>query len=162
MKAVKVTSRRKLREMIFSLLFQVEVGGQDAEKLLDRATRDPEFTSEDKKFFRSLIRGNEREKRTLDTIVEQYSEGWKVSRIARADLTILRMAIFEILFGLSGSEADIPVVINEAVLLAKKYSGPEAGRFINGILGSIVKEMDDPAKLVGMIALKNARKKEIK
>jgi len=47
------------------------------------------------------------------------------------------MAIYELVFGLSGLEADPPVIINEAVLLAKKYSGIEAGRFINGILGNI-------------------------
>lgn len=132
-----MTSRRKLREMTFVLLFQVEVGMQDPEKLLEKSIQREEVEVPDRKFYRLLVRGICSQTDILDRIIEKYAKGWKVSRIARADITILRMAIYELVFGLSGLEADPPVVINEAVLLAKKYSGIEAGRFINGILGNI-------------------------
>jgi len=132
-----LTSRRKLREMTFVLLFQVEVGMQDPEKLLEKSIQREEVEVPDRKFYRLLVRGICSQTDILDRIIEKYAKGWKVSRIARADITILRMAIYELVFGLSGLEADPPVVINEAVLLAKKYSGIEAGRFINGILGNI-------------------------
>lgn len=141
-------SRYKLRELIFSILFQVEVGDQEPERLLDREIIDSEIPIEDRKFFRMLVRGVVSKKTEIDTVVGEYAKGWKVDRIARADLTILRMAVFEILFKLAGYEADPPVVINEAVRLAKKYSGPDAGKFVNGILGSIVRDMDDDTKLV--------------
>jgi N utilization substance protein B len=143
-----VASRYKLRELIFSILFQVEVGDQNPEKLIGREIIENEIPTEDRRFFRALIRGVVSEKTRIDTVIGEYAKGWKVERIARADLTILRMAIFEILFKLSGSEADPPVVINEAVRLAKKYSGPDAGKFVNGILGSVVRDMDDDTKLV--------------
>jgi len=132
-----LTSRRKLREMTFVLLFQVEVGSQDPEKLLEKSIQKEGVEVPDRKFYRLLVRGICSKTDILDRIIEKYAKGWKVSRIARADITILRMAIYELVFGLSGLGAVPPVVINEAVLLAKKYSGIEAGRFINGILGNI-------------------------
>jgi transcription antitermination protein NusB len=137
-----LTSRRKLREMAFRLLFQVEVGDQDPESLLERSIRQDEIPIPDRKFYRAMVRGIPESLEILDRIVEKYAKGWKVSRIARADLTILRMALYELVFHLSGMEADPPVIINEAVLLAKKYSGPDAGRFINGILGNVARDME--------------------
>ena len=154
-----MTSRRKLRELIFKLLFEAEVGQHDPESLLERFIITNEIPVANRKFFRSLVRGVIREIRGIDGIVEEYSEGWKIKRIARADLTILRVAIFEMLFGMSGDEADKPVVINEAILLAKKFSGPDAGRFINGILGSISRDMKNKTKTVGKIAGDNVLKK---
>lgn len=154
-----MTSRRKLRELIFKLLFEMEVGDHDAESLLEKFIIENELPVTNRKFFRLLIRGVAREIRAIDAIVEEYAEGWKIQRIARADLTILRMAILEMLFGLSGDEADKPVVINEAILLAKKFSGPDAGRFINGILGSISRDMNNKSKAVGIIAGDNVLKK---
>jgi N utilization substance protein B len=145
-----LASRYKLRELIFSILFQVEVGDQDPEKLLAQEIIDNEIPIENRRFFRALVRGVVSRKIKIDTIIGEYAKGWKVERIARADLTILRMAIFEILFKLTG-KADPPVVINEAVRLAKKYSGPDAGKFVNGILGSVVRDMDDDAKLASMV-----------
>ena len=138
-----MTSRRKLREMAFQLLFQVEVGDQDPEILLERSIRQDEIPVPDRKFYRVMVRGIAQKTDILDRIVEKYAKGWKVSRIARADLTILRMALYELVFDLAGMEADPPVVINEAVLLAKKYSGTEAGRFINGILGNVARDMEN-------------------
>jgi len=138
-----LTSRRKLREMAFQLLFQVEVGDQDPEILLERSIRQDEIPVPDRKFYRVMVRGIAQKTDILDRIVEKYAKGWKVSRIARADLTILRMALYELVFDLAGMEADPPVVINEAVLLAKKYSGTEAGRFINGILGNVARDMEN-------------------
>ena len=138
-----MASRYKLREMILKILFQVEVGSQEPEKLLDQEIRDNEIPVKDRKFFRALVRGVFVKKEQLDLIVGEYSRGWKVGRIARADLTILRMALYEILFKLGGDEADPPVVINEAVRLAKRFSGPDAGKFVYGILGSFLRDLDD-------------------
>lgn len=123
--------------MAFILLFQVEVGMQDAEKLLEKSIKQENVEIPDRKFYRLLVRGTVSKINLLDRIIEKFSKGWRVSRIARVEITILRMAIYELVFGLKGLEADPPVIINEAILLAKKYSGPDAARFINGILGNI-------------------------
>ncbi len=71
---------------------------------------------------------------SLDTLIEQNAVGWRLSRIGKVDLSILRLAIYEML-----CREDVPesVAINEAVELAKKYSEPKSKQFINGILGSI-------------------------
>lgn len=153
-----MTSRRKLREMVFSLLFQIEVGKHDAETELDKSLEDTEMPRDDVKYFRTFIRGVMHERHALDGVIEQYAKGWKLGRIAKTDLSVLRMAIFELLFGLSGQEAELPIVINEAVMLAKKFSGPKSGKFVNGILGSIARDMDDTSKTVGRIAADNVFK----
>ncbi len=145
--------------MIFSLLFQIEVGEHDSEQALQKSIEEEEIPSDEWGFYSGMIRGVAREKNALDGIIEEYARGWKLNRIAKADLSILRMAIFELLFGLSGLEADPPVVINEAVMLAKKFSGPKASKFINGILGSVTRDMNDTSKNVGRIAGDNVRKK---
>ena len=72
----------------------------------------------------------------LDDLIEQFSHGWKLSRISRTALAVLRVALYEILY-----MPDIPAAasINEAVELAKGYDEPETVRFINGILGSFMR-----------------------
>ena len=73
----------------------------------------------------------------LDSLIAKYSKGWKLNRIPKVNLAILRIAVYEIIF-----ENDTPdsVAINEAVELAKKYSGSDDSAFINGILGAVVRE----------------------
>ena len=70
----------------------------------------------------------------IDAVISKYSKGWSVSRIGKAELAILRVAVYEILF-----DDDIPdnVAINEAVELAKKYGEADAPAFINGILAAV-------------------------
>ena len=73
----------------------------------------------------------------LDAVIARHSQGWNVSRMPLVDLTIIRLAAWEILF-----EQDVPgpVAINEAVDIASRYSNPDSGRFVNGVLGSILRE----------------------
>ena len=73
----------------------------------------------------------------LDTKITPYLRKWELCRITRASLAILEMAFYEILYM---DEIDPPVTINEAVELAKKYATPEDASFINGVLGSLVRE----------------------
>ena len=75
-------------------------------------------------------------KEKIDNLIEKHAIGWKLNRISRVDLSILRVSIYEILF-----RDDIPynVSVNEAIELAKKYSTNEAGSFINGILSKVPK-----------------------
>jgi N utilization substance protein B len=78
----------------------------------------------------------------VDAIIEDLAIGWKLARIARVDLSILRLAIVELLLGFEDPSPPDPVVINEAVVLAKKFSTDDSGKFVNGILATVVKDKD--------------------
>lgn len=122
--------RSEEREQAFCLLFQslfntdenFEIYEENIESVGDYA--------------RSIAFGVEEKKENLDELIEKYSKGWKVKRLPKVNLAILRLAAYEILF-----VDDVPesVAINEAVELAKKYSGESDYSFINGVLGALVK-----------------------
>ena len=78
----------------------------------------------------------------IDEFVSKYSKDWMIDRIARVDLSILRIAIYEMLY----RKEDVPTgaAINEAVELAKRYGGERSYAFVNGILGSVAKEIVSP------------------
>lgn len=122
--------RSEQREQAFCLLFQslfntdenFEIYEENIESVGDYA--------------RNIALGVEEKKDNLDGLIEKYSKGWKVKRLPKVNLAILRLAAYEILF-----VDDVPesVAINEAVELAKKYSGESDYSFINGVLGALVK-----------------------
>lgn len=122
--------RSEEREQAFCLLFQslfntdenFEIYEENIESVGDYA--------------RSIALGVEEKRDNLDGLIEKYSKGWKVKRLPKVNLAILRLAAYEILF-----VDDVPesVAINEAVELAKKYSGESDYSFINGVLGALVK-----------------------
>ena len=98
-------------------------------------------------FFTEIVTGVIKERRRIDTVIEGYSNNWKMSRMSCVDRNILRIAVYELLF-----RPDIPakVSINEAIDIGKKYGAQESGAFINGILDSIRlaadKDLIDPAR----------------
>lgn len=93
-------------------------------------------------YIRQLVRGIYDYRLELDDIIGRYSQGWKLSRISRTALAVLRCALYEILY-----MPEIPVAasINEAVELAKGYDEPETVSFINGILGSFARDRAEQA-----------------
>jgi N utilization substance protein B len=90
-------------------------------------------------FFHRLVDGVQENRQTIDTVIEQFSSNWKLSRMSCVDRNVLRIAVFELLFC-----ADIPpkVSINEAIDVGKRFGTDESGAFINGILDSIRLAMD--------------------
>lgn len=88
-------------------------------------------------YIRRLVSGVADHAAELDTYIEKYAKGWRFERISLVASAIMRVAMFEILY-----MPDVPngVAINEAVEIAKKYETPEVARFMNGILGSFVRE----------------------
>ncbi|MDD3439127.1 MAG: transcription antitermination factor NusB, partial [Clostridiaceae bacterium] len=93
----------------------------------------------DMKFAEEIIKGTIGKLQEIDQFIQNNTTGWTKERIAKVDLAILRLALYEILF-----RDDIPdsVSINEAIELAKKYSTDESGSFVNGVLGKIIREAD--------------------
>ena len=130
--------RSELREHIFKMLFCTEFNTEDEMKeqeklyfeLLDMATEAEEDYVIDK--YKAIL-GHKEE---LDTLLNEYADKWKTTRMNKVDLSILRLAAYEILW-----DEDVPtaVAINEAVELAKKYSSDEGPAFINGILAKVAK-----------------------
>lgn len=140
-------SRREMREQVFKLLFRVEFNDEDAmqeqkELFFEDGTvavsEDDDITVADE--MKAEIAGkfeNIAEKITqIDEMINDKTEGWKTGRMGKVDLTILRLAVYEIVF-----DDSIPtqVAINEAVELAKKFGRDESAKFVNGVLAKFAK-----------------------
>jgi N utilization substance protein B len=128
--------RRQGREAALKTLFQVELGGAQPEFALNATCEQEAIASADVAFARDLVTGVLERLPELDELLRRCSHEWSVERMAVLDRLILRLACYEILFC---SDIPVAVSINEAVELAKKYSTPEAGRFINGVLSAVAR-----------------------
>lgn len=119
-------------------LFQVDLGQVPEEQALAASMEGEDLPPQAKEFARQLLAGTIQRLSELDQAIASYARGWSLERMARLDLNLLRLAAYEILY-----RDDIPpaVTVNEAVELVKRYSTADSGRFINGILGSIVKKI---------------------
>ena len=130
-------SRYKMREQAFFLCFESLFSDSEIDELADNAgdARD-EFLSD---YALQCAKGVRENAELIDSkISENLRQGWKISRISRVSLAILRLAIYEILFR---NEVPVSVAINEAVELSKKYTVEDDTSFINGVLGSVAKSL---------------------
>lgn len=140
-------SRRQARERALQVLFQVDMGGTDPAVAL--AQMDEEFggLAESKDFTEKNVYGVIENLLFIDQVIAAVSKDWNVERMANVDRNIMRLALYEVFFC-----DDIPnsVSVNEAVDLGKKFGGDESGKFINGILGKIIENIEDyePEKIL--------------
>ena len=127
-------SRKIARDAAMRMLYAYELTGELNQDMIQETIEPAALDAEDMKYLKQVTEGAVEQRASLDTLIEQNAVGWRLSRIGKVDLSILRLAIYEIL-----CREDVPesVAINEAVELAKKYSEPKSKQFINGILGSI-------------------------
>lgn len=141
----KVTGRRQAREWAVQFLFQTEFNPDDLEQALgdfwDDEKKKP--SERDRTYVEEVVRGVIGKRREIDRTLSSYTKNWDVERLGVLDRTVMRVAVYEMLY-----RGDIPPVvsINEAVEIAKAYSGRESGRFVNGVLDRIQKELDRPAR----------------
>lgn len=130
-------SRREERKQAFYLLFEQIFQKDDMETIIEDAkdARDAEIG----KYTKELVQGVEEKLGEIDGYIEQNLKGWKKSRISKVTLTILRIAVYEMLY-----REDVPVgvSVNEAVELAKEFATPSDGSFVNGILSSVSKQLE--------------------
>ena len=130
--------RRELREHIFELLFRVEFNSPEEMQEQVRLFFENlgEIEDKDRDYIKQKYAHIIEKLPEIDALLGEAAEGWKVSRMGKADLTILRLAVYEMKY-----DEDVPVgvAVNEAVELAKKFGGDESPVFINGILGKIGK-----------------------
>jgi len=131
--------RRSGRQLALRTLFQVDVGGIPAEEAVALSLRAAPEAAESQSFARELVEGTLAHREGIDRLIEKYARGWTLDRMANVDRNVLRLAIYELLY-----QPDVPpsVAVDEAVELAKKYSTGESGRFVNGILGNLVRHLD--------------------
>ena len=132
-------NRRKAREQAFVLIFERSINRDTTREIVDAAEESEEIRIEE--FAEKTASGAEENEEKLDGIIQKYIRGWTMSRLSKVSLSLLRLALYEMLF-----EPDIPVSvsINEAVSLAKKYGSAEDAPFVNGVLGSAAKELGGP------------------
>lgn len=126
--------RRASREMAMKLLYQLEIQKENREEQKRLFFEENTLSEKDRTYISEVIDGVFLNKDFIDNMIEVHSRGWKIVRISKIDLSIMRLSIYEICF-----RNDIPynVSVNEAVELAKKYSTEDAGSFVNGILSKV-------------------------
>jgi len=137
-------TRRKSRELALQMLFQSDMGKQTPEQV--RKTFWAERADEDvtvRGFADDLFRVAQERLREIDDLIERHAEHWRMERMAAVDRNLLRAAVAEFM-GFPGTPK--PVVINEALEIARKFSSPEAVVFINGVLDSVARDLEKTAK----------------
>ena len=131
--------RRKGREVALQFLYQLDLHDES-----DPAAHETDFWArhpvdeETREFASALVTGTKRRQGEIDGLIIQYAEHWELGRMAVVDRNILRLAVYELL-----DHGRVPpkVAINEAIEMAKKFGTGESGRFINGILDRVHKEL---------------------
>jgi N utilization substance protein B len=133
-------SRHIARELAFKILFQTDVGRNPWQEVLPRTIAEDNLPEQTRIFLEQLVKGTVQNLKLIDSEITKYAQDWKLERMANTDRNILRMAIYEIKFL---DEIPPGVTINEAVELAKLYGDEESGKFVNGILGNMVRTIEN-------------------
>lgn len=133
--------RTELREHIFKLLFQEEFNREeDMQEHLKYYFMTLENAAEkDKDYIQKKYEAVAEHIAEIDELINRYAKGWKTTRMNKVDLAILRLAVYEMKWD---GEVPVGVAINEAVELAKRFSGGDSPSFINGVLGKIARSAD--------------------
>lgn len=129
-------SRKSARESTMKLLFEISWRMDEKDDILGNFLNENNLDENDREYINSTVNGTIDHLNSIDSMIESYTKGWKTQRLAKIDLAVLRLAIYEIY------HTDTPesVVINEAVELAKKYGTEKSGAFVNGVLSSVSKD----------------------
>ena len=138
--------------------FRTEVGDQNfaLDEVLARNIGRYEQTIDDKDFIEKLVHGVDSKKQELDDVIRPVAPEWPIEQIARVDRAVLRIGVYELLY-----EPSVPpkVAINEAVELAKAFGGDNSSKFINGVLGTVLRNHEaSPAKLSTKVSVGKAAK----
>ncbi len=143
-----MASRHLARSIAMQTLYEWDFCGGEGADINERIQRNfDEFGPglENYDFVESLVLGVLKRREKLDAIIEKTAPEWPIAQVAMVDRNILRLGIFELLF--SDRDAVPPkVAINEAIELAKSFGGETSGRFVNGVLGTIYREIGEPMK----------------
>ena len=133
----KNMTRREIREQVFKILFRVEFYNQEemSEQIALCEDDACSWKEKDKTYIFEKVEKISEKIEEIDAKINEVSEGWKTGRMGKVDLTLIRLAVYEMLY-----EEDVPakVAINEAVELAKQYGTDNSPSFVNGVLAKLV------------------------
>ena len=133
-------TRRKSRELALQMLFQADMGGQSMDQVLRTFWSGRGTVSEEvRNFAEDLFRTATEKAGEIDQLIERHAQHWRMERMAAVDRNLLRSGVAEFL---GFPRTPKPVVINEALEIARKFSSPESVQFINGVLDSVARELD--------------------
>jgi N utilization substance protein B len=143
-----MANRHLARSVVLQTLFEWDtsnVSDTDAPVILQRNVEEFGGEDTDKAFMEELLQGVLAKRPDLDLVIEKAAPDWPLPKIAPVDRNILRIGLFELLFA-DRTQVPAKVAINEAIELAKIFGGDSSGRFVNGVLGAVYKEMGEPGK----------------
>jgi len=142
-----MANRHLSRSIVLQTLFEWDFRGisaGDAMDALERNARE-QARSADLPFMQELLKGVLERRNDLDLVITKAAPEWPLERIAPVDRNVLRLGLYELLFA-DRSVVPAKVAINEAIELAKSFGGENSGRFVNGVLGAVYKELGEPGK----------------
>jgi len=133
-------TRRNARERALQILFQLEFDETPPDLIFRQYWQDRKVGEDERLHCETLVKGISAHKPRIDNIIQSVSENWRVVRMVLVDRNILRIAVYEMFWG----ERLAPgIIINEAIEIAKKYSGDQSATFINGILDALHRRSDE-------------------
>lgn len=143
-----MANRHLSRSIVLQTLFEWDFNGQkseDVKEAIDRNIKEFAPGLEDSTFITTLVETVVKKVKIIDEIITKAAPEWPIEKISAVDRNILRLGLTELLFG---DRAEVPpkVAINEAIELAKTFGGENSGKFVNGVLGAVYKEMGEPGK----------------
>jgi len=143
-----MANRHLARSVVLQTLFEwdtTHASDTDAKAILARNVTEFGGDDVDQPFMDTLLLGVLAKKDDIDMVIEKAAPEWPLERIAPVDRNILRLGLYELLFA-DRSQVPAKVAINEAIELAKAFGGDSSGRFVNGVLGAVYKELGEPGK----------------
>jgi N utilization substance protein B len=135
-----VGTRHRARQYAVQVLFQLDVTGEDPTRALPPFWEDRQAPEDIVRFTEQLVVGTWARRAELDALLEESAAHWRLDRMAMVDRNVLRLALFELLHG-AGTPS--PVVLNEAIELAKRFGNADSGPVVNGVLDGIRQRLDD-------------------
>jgi len=133
-------ARRKARELALQMLFENDVAGTRPDEMFRRSSDLQKAPAALRDFTERLVSGTLDRRDELDAIISRQADHWRLARMPIVDRNILRLALFELLHEPATPR---PVVIDEALEIAKRFSTPRSSQFINGILDGVLKSRKD-------------------
>ena len=143
-----MANRHLQRSIAMQSLFEWDFGGcqkEEIDEIIEHNSKEFGPGIKDNDFVKELVTGTITKKEKIDGLIEKCAPEWPLDQITAIDRNILRLGIYELMFG-NYEEVPPKVAINEAIELAKTFGGDSSARFVNGVLGTIYREMGEPLK----------------
>ena len=141
-----MASRHLARSIAMQTLYEWDFTGMkgDIQKLIEKNINEfgPGLEDVNKDFIRTLTNGVLKHQNSIDQIITKAAPEWTLEQITMVDRNVLRLGLFELLYG-NREEVPPKVAINEAIELAKNFSGESSGKFVNGVLGTVFRELEE-------------------